>query len=77
MALLSWGKVEYGKYSNGSTAYRQNCNVRVFDKATGAEIAATYLEGEPPPQRKKSSESGTGPKPETLVVNFLKGLPRQ
>ena len=61
VALVSWGKVEYGKYSNGSIAYRQDCNVRVFDKATGAEIAATYLEGEPPPQRKKNSRIGDRP----------------
>lgn len=76
VALLEWDKVQVGTYSGGSPAYQQTVRVTVVDKDTRGVIGQAEYQGSMPPQRKKSSESGTGSKPEGEVVNFLKTLPR-
>lgn len=76
VVLLQWGKNQVGTYTGGSAAYQQTVQVTVLDKDTRDIIGQQSFSGSMPPQRKKSSESGTGSKPETEVINFVKALPR-
>jgi hypothetical protein len=78
VVLLTWDKVEVGSYgAGGPKAYVQTCSVKVVDKETKSVIATGYVPGADPPHSKKSSESGTGPKPIKELVSNLKNLPRQ
>lgn len=73
---LKWGKEQIGTYTGGSAAEVQTVVVTVIDKKEGVQTHTTSLRGGNPPQSKKSSQSGVGPKPTTEIINFLKALPR-
>jgi hypothetical protein len=49
-------------------------HVKVFAWESKSEIASRTFYGDPP---ERLLDSGTGPKPDAQVLNFLKGLPRE
>jgi hypothetical protein len=75
IAVLDWGKVEVGKYSDGASAYVQTCVVTVVDKADKKVLGKSpVLQGGDPPKSKKGSGEGKGPRPTEAVVNYLRSL---
>ncbi len=78
IVLLEWGKIEVGHYGNNESdkAYRQTCIVSVYDKADKKLIGTTVVTGGKPPERKKRSASGVGPKPTEEIVNFVRNQVR-
>jgi hypothetical protein len=78
VALLRWGKNLVGNYNNNPSnpAYQQTVQVTVVDQNTKTILGQTSFAGSMPPQKKKSSESGTGSRPDAEIINYLKGFPR-
>ena len=75
---LRWDSHELGRYSNGGSAVKIDCDVVVYDVARKAIVARERIEGEEPPQTVKQprgSKVGWGKLPTEKVMKFLQELP--
>jgi hypothetical protein len=75
---LKWNKAQVGTYTTGGAAYQWHCLVTVIDLGTRTKIREQNFTGSPPPQsiRSRRGTSHSGDKPNSQIVNFLRGLPR-
>ena len=65
-------------YNDGSSGYRQACDVTVIDHASRTVIAKKKIWGGNPPETSHDIPwDRVGSKPTTSIVDYLKGLPRQ
>jgi Concanavalin A-like lectin/glucanases superfamily len=76
VVLIDWEKRAVGTYSDGSTGYQWFAQVRLIDFQQKALLHTRQFTGSPPPQTKKSSESGTGSKPDGEIADWVDKLPR-
>jgi len=76
VVLIKWSKIEVGKYSDGRAAEIQVGLVTVVNVEDKQVVGRSIFQGADPPKSRKSSQSGSGPKPEQPIINYLKGLPR-
>ena len=75
---LRWDSQVIGKYENGGTAFKTNCDVVVYDVARNAIVAREHMEGEEPPSRityPQGSHQGWEKLPTDKVLKFLQDLP--
>jgi hypothetical protein len=78
VVLLQWGKDRVFEYNNNPNlpAYQETVQITVLDMETRAVIGQSQLRGSMPPQIRSRTMSGTGSRPSTEIVNYLKALSR-
>lgn len=77
-AWLRWDSHLVGKYSNGASAFKTNCDIVVYDVGRKAVVAREHIEGEDPPSSvttPRGSKAGWGELPTEKVLKFLQELP--
>ena len=75
---LHWDSHVMGKYENGGTAFKTNCDAVVYDVARNAIVAREHFEGEDPPlvlTNPRGSKEGWEKLPTDKVMKFLQELP--
>jgi len=80
VAFLDWSSIPYKPYYDSSgkstaiLASQSVCHIRVVDIQKGKLLARKTIEGDLPPDRIRSHQSGDGPRPTEAVVNYLEKL---
>ena len=80
VAALWWDDHRIGHYgaSGGGGAYRWECRIMVWDKATGALLRVSQnFQGSEPPGKSNHGVAQWGDKPYTQIKTYLNGLAHQ
>jgi hypothetical protein len=74
IAALWWEDVQLGTYGGKGGAYREECTVMVWDRATRNLLAEKSFRGSEPPSKSNNGVSQHGDKPYKEIREYLNGL---
>jgi hypothetical protein len=74
---LKYDSVKVGSYSDGKSAFRQDCVVEIIDKNRGRIVGKQLVNGGPPPYTKNDNMDHWGKSPNSKIVHYLESLPRK
>ncbi len=74
IAALWWKEVKLGTYGGMGSAYREDCTVMVWDKATRNLLAQKWILGSDPPSSSINGMGHHGEKPYKEIRDYLNRL---